>query len=61
MQQKRYFVVLSVEAHQGGLCCVGSLTVAYTNVLHGAGDGLVAETLTNQGEVDVTGDEVRGQ
>lgn len=38
---KEVFCCMSVEAHQGGLRCVGSLAIAYANVFDRAGDGLV--------------------
>ena len=60
MQQNVYSDAFLVELHQSRLRRRGRLRVCNAHVLHRASDRLVAQTLLNQGEVDVFLHQVRG-
>src|SRR5713101_1846320 len=58
---ERLLCCASVKLHHGLLCGFGGLPIADSNVLHGRADGLVAQALPYQREVDVRGDQVAGE
>jgi len=58
---ERLLCCASVRVHHGLLCGFGGLPIADSNVLHGRADGLVAQALPHQREVDVRRDQVASE
>ena len=53
--------VISIEVHQSCLSCMASLRIGNSYVLHGGMDSLVSETVLNQRQIYIAGNEMRGQ